>query len=223
MSTRAWAFSIPWLLSSETPIFTIASGRSRWNLRAPRLHGRPQRRELAHATSSALENGVDLRALVLGQIELGARVVGVDLRRRTRPDERGAVGRIPEHPGERDLAQRYAARLGDLASEPLDHGDVGLEIVAAEDRLAEGHTAAPPVARGLAEIGGGREGAGEQAVTERAVAHDANALGETRRKRLSLLAPVEHVVAHLRDVDAPRAHALGHHRAGEVRHADEAH
>ena len=37
-----------------------------------------------------------------------------------------------------------------------------------------------------------------------------------------LLAPVEHVIAHLRDVDAPGAHALGHHGAGEVRDADEA-
>src|SRR5262245_9142265 len=122
MSTRAWAFSMPWLLSSETPILTSASGRSRWNLGAPRLHGRPQRGELAHTSGRALNNGVDLRALVLGQIELGARVVGVDLGGRARPDERGADGRVPEHPGERDLAQRHAARLGDLALEPLDHG-----------------------------------------------------------------------------------------------------
>ena len=42
---------------------------------------------------------------------------------------------------------------------------------------------------------------------------------EAGRERLLLLAPVEHVVAHLRDVDAAGAQALGHHRAGEVRHA----
>src|SRR5262245_717279 len=69
MSTRAWAFSIPWLLSSETPILTGASGRSRRNLRAPRLHGRPQRGELAHATGRALEDRVDPCPLVRRQIE----------------------------------------------------------------------------------------------------------------------------------------------------------
>src|SRR5262245_4514534 len=203
MSTRAWAFSIPWLLSSETPILILASGRSRWNLRAPRLHGRPQRGELAHAPGRALENGVDLRALLLGQVELGARVVRVHLGGRARADQRGADGRVPEHPGERDLAQRHAARLGDLAAEPLDHRDVGLEVLAAEDRLAECHAATPPVARGLAEARRGREGTGQEAVPERAVTHDANALAKAGRKRLPLLAPVEHVVAHLRDVDAP--------------------
>src|SRR5262249_36934057 len=96
MSTRAWAFSIPWLLSSETPILTRASGRYRGNLCAPRLHGRPQRRELAHASGRALEDRVDLRALVRGQIELGARIVRVHLGRRARADQRGADGRVPE-------------------------------------------------------------------------------------------------------------------------------
>src|SRR5262245_27910816 len=197
MSTRAWAFSIPWLLSSETPILTLASGRSRWNLRAPRLHGRPQRGELVHPSRRALENGVDLRALLLSQVELGARVVRVHLGGRACSDQRGADGRVPEHPGERDLAQRHAAVLGDFPAQPLDHGDVGLEVLAAEDRLAERHTATPPVARGLAEIRRGREGAGEQAVTERAVAHDADTVLEAGRKRFLLLAPIEHVVAHL--------------------------
>ena len=66
------------------------------------------------------------------------------------------------------------------------------------------------------------EGAGEQAVAERAVAHHADAVAPAVRERLLLLAPVEHVVADLRDVHAAGAHALGEHGAGEVRHADEA-
>ena len=57
---------------------------------------------------------------------------------------------------------------------------------------------------------------------ERTVAHDADAMAEARRKCLLLLAPVEHVIAHLRHIDAARAHALRDHRAGEVRHTDEA-
>src|SRR5207245_4795319 len=92
----------------------------------------------------------------------------------------------------------------------------------AEDRLAEGHAATTPVAGRIAEVRRSREGAGEQAVTERAVAHDADTVGEAPRERLVLLAPIEHVVAHLRDVDPAGAQAFGHHRAGEVGHTDEA-
>src|SRR5262249_21257724 len=157
---------IPWLLSSETPILTGASGRSRRNLRAPRLHRRPQGGELAHATSRALEDRVDPCPLVRRQIELGARVVRVDLGGRARPDQRAPDRRIPEPPAERDLAQRHPARLRDLALQPPAPRDVGLKIIAAEDRLAECHPAAPPVARGLAEVRRGREDAREQAVTE---------------------------------------------------------
>src|SRR5262249_56137558 len=111
MSTRAWAFSIPWLLSSETPILTGASGRSRWNLRAPRLHGRPQRRELAHAPGRALEDRVDLRALVRGQIEVGARVVRFHLGRRARADQRGPDPCIPHHPAPPPLTPPHPPRL----------------------------------------------------------------------------------------------------------------
>ena len=57
---------------------------------------------------------------------------------------------------------------------------------------------------------------------EGAVTHDADAVGEAGRERLALLAPVQHVIAHLRDVDAARAQALLDHGAREVRHADEA-
>src|SRR5437764_148781 len=78
-----------------------------------------------------------------------------------------------------------------------------------------------PVARGVAGAGGG-EGAGEAAVPEGAVAHDTDAVGEAGRERLVLLAPVQHVIAHLRDVDAARAQALLDHGAREVRRADEA-
>src|SRR3989475_13332405 len=96
-----------------------------------------------------------------------------------------------------------------------------LEIVRAEDRLTECHAVGAPVVGGVERRRRG-EGAGEQAVTEGAIAHDADAVGEASPKRLLLLAPVEHVIADLRDVDAPGAHALGDHGAGEVGHADEA-
>jgi len=47
--------------------------------------------------------------------------------------QRGADRGIAEHPGQSDLTQGHAARLGDFAAKPLDHADVRLEIVAAED------------------------------------------------------------------------------------------
>ena len=59
-------------------------------------------------------------------------------------------------------------------------------------------------------------------MAERAVAHHADALAEAEREALLLLTAVEHVIAHLRDVDAAGAHALGQQGAGEVRDAHEA-
>ena len=79
-----------------------------------------------------------------------------------------------------------------------------LKLSAAEDRLAERHA-----------------GAGQESVAERAVAHDSDAVREARRERLLLLSPVEHMIAHMGDVDAARAQAFGDHRGGEVRDADE--
>src|SRR5207245_5198639 len=119
-----------------------------------------------------------------------------------------AYGRRAEPQGRRGLAHRRAPRRGDLAADPLDHADVRLEIVRAEDGLTECHAVGAPVAGGVERRRRG-EGAGEQAVTEGAIAHDADAVGEAGPKRLPLLAPVEHVIADLRDVDAPGAHALG--------------
>src|SRR5215471_12367869 len=62
----------------------------------------------------------------------------------------------------------------------------------------------------------------KQSMPEGAVAHHADAVGLAERKRLALLSAVEHVIADLQHVDAPRAHALGHHDLGEIRHPDEA-
>src|SRR5262249_35405971 len=160
------------LLSSENPSFIAppatrpASRRPRRNLGAPRLHGRPQRRELLHPADRASENRLDLPALVRSQIELAAGVVRVDLVRRPSTDQRGADGGIAEPPRQRDLAQRPPARLGDLLAEAIDHADVGLEVLAPEDRLAERHAAAAPVAGGLTEVGRRGEGSREQAVAE---------------------------------------------------------
>src|SRR2546422_11147598 len=104
---------------------------------------------------------------------------------------------MPEHPGERDLAQGNATRLGDLPAEPLDHADVRLEIVAAEDGLAEGHAVAAPVAGGVREGRRGGENPGEKTVTERAGAHDAHTVGEAGRERRLLLAAAEQWIAPL--------------------------
>src|SRR5499426_3811619 len=128
---------------------------------------------------------------------------------------------MSQDPRQRDLAQRHASRLGDLAPDSLGDGHVRAEVVAAEDGLAEGDAVATPVARGI-EAGRGGEGAREQAVAERAVAHDPDAFLETVREGLVLLAPVEHVITHLGHIYSPRAHALGEHGTREVRDAHEA-
>src|SRR5215813_10258911 len=58
-------------------------------------------------------------------------------------------------------------------------------------------------------------------MAEGAVPHDADALLEAVGEGLLLLAPVEHVIADLRDVHPARAHAFGEHGTREVRHAYE--
>src|SRR5262249_42735293 len=106
--------------------------------------------------------------------------------RRASAHERCADRGMTEHPGEGDLAQRHAPRVGDLAAEPLHHGDIRPEVVAAKDRLPEGHAVASPVVPRI-EARGGSECAGQETMAQRAVAHDADAVGEAVRKRLYFL------------------------------------
>src|SRR5262245_10153353 len=101
-STSGWGSSNPQLLSSENPSF-IALGRARRDLGAPRLHGRPQRRELFDPPGGPRQDPVDLGALRRSQVELGARVVRVYFGRSARPDQRRADRGIAEHPRECDL------------------------------------------------------------------------------------------------------------------------
>src|SRR6185503_20126625 len=105
--------------------------------------------------------------------ELSAGVVGVHLRGRAGADQRGTDGRLPEHPGQRDLAHAHTTRLRHLAPEALDHADVRLEVVGTEDRLAERHAVSAPVTGGI-ERRRRREGPGQQAVAERAIAYHAD-------------------------------------------------
>ena len=107
------------------------------------------------------------------------------------------------------------------------HGDKALERVV---RYCDGWMPIPVRAGALLDeiktlrsraAAAGRDPA-SLAVTLYGMPADADAVRETGRERLVLLPAVEHVIAHLRDVDPARAHALGHHRAGEVRHAHEA-
>src|SRR6266702_2052206 len=66
-------------LGMASRLLVGSGGPARRDLFTPRLHGRPQRGELFHAARHASENGIDGRALGRGEIELGARVVGVHL------------------------------------------------------------------------------------------------------------------------------------------------
>ena len=78
-----------------------------------------------------------------------AGVVRVHLGGRARADQRGAHRGVTEHPRQRDLAHGSPRGSATSLTQALDHADVGLEIVAAEDRLAEGHAVAAPVTRGI--------------------------------------------------------------------------
>src|SRR5262245_64026239 len=67
------------------PVIAVGSIRS-WLTRSisadllpPRLHGRAERGELAHAARRPGEDAVDGRALGGGEVDLRPRVVGVDL------------------------------------------------------------------------------------------------------------------------------------------------
>src|SRR5437879_3143628 len=114
-------------LGMASRLLVGSGGPARRDLFAPRLHGRAQRGELAHAARHPSKNGVDGGALGRGEIELRARVVGVHLRWRAGAHQRGADRGMTERPGEGDLAQGHAARLGNLATEPLDDAKVWLK------------------------------------------------------------------------------------------------
>jgi hypothetical protein len=84
------------------------------------------------------------------------------------------------------------AQVGHLPAEPVDHRDVPGEVLRREDRLAEGDALRAPVGLGEARLRGER--AGEEAVAERPVAHDADAVARAVREHLALHAPVEEMV-----------------------------
>src|SRR5579884_1282964 len=150
--------------------------------------------------------------------------VVLDLADGAAPHERGAHGRMRRGPAQRELRDALVVARRERL-ELLDRADVVREPVGAEEggeHLDRAHVplSRPPVLPTELDVLGERPG--QQAVRERSVRHEPDAVLRAIREDVALHPPVEHVEPVLHDVDTPDRHARLDLLELEVREADEA-